>query len=73
MLRGTLLETEVTMLLPPEVEELLDRIDPGWMKCGVERHSDDALTLWLYGSDQLWSFWRAHLSLDGRWTLSPIY
>lgn len=63
----------MTNSLPQGILELLDRIDPGQHRCGFDRHSDRAYTLYLYKDDGSLSFWRACLSLDDRWTLSPIY
>lgn len=61
------------MSLPPELMKTLEDLDPDNNPVGYERHSDEAYTLMLRGRDHTWTFWRACLSLDGRWTVSPIY
>jgi hypothetical protein len=61
------------MNLPEGILDLVGRIYPTWQKVGYERHSDQAYTLWIMTDDQEWKFWRACLSLDNRWTLSPAY
>ena len=53
--------------------ELVERIFPAWTKIGYEQHSDQSYTLWIMDHEQVWHFWRASLSLDDRWTLSPVY
>lgn len=59
--------------LPQGIYDLLDRIDPDGNRVGYDRHSDGAYTLYVFKLDDSIAFWRASLSLDGRWTLSPIY
>ena len=63
----------MTTNLPQGILELLDRIDPEGCRVGFDRHADDTYTLYIFKMDDSIVFWRACLSLDGRWTLSPIY
>jgi hypothetical protein len=58
--------------LPPDLYEALLYLDPSPWFVECVRHSDEAYTLWL--QDRLGNVgcWRASLSLDDRWTLSPV-
>jgi hypothetical protein len=64
---------ELTILtLPDELEGLLERIDPDYLGYDATFHSPECYTIILLTLDYRYTAWRAHLSLDGRWTLSPL-
>lgn len=59
------------MILPPELDRTIDFGYPDALWVAAERHSDECYTIWVLDQDYLYREMRAHLSLDGRWTLSP--
>ena len=61
------------MALPPRLYHLLVDLVPHRMRIGYERHSDRAYTIMIQDDKGVWTFHRACLSLDDRWTVSPIY
>jgi hypothetical protein len=58
--------------LPGELEELLERIDPDYLGYDATLHSDTCYTIILLTLQYKYTAWRAHKSLDERWTLSPL-
>lgn len=64
--------TQVTMLLPAGVTSLLNEFFPGHTSMFVERHSDQVYSFGMLDPDYRYTVWRASLSLDQRWTLSPV-
>lgn len=71
-LKGSLREECTILTLPDELEELLERIEPDYLGYDGTKHSDACYTLLLLTLDYRYTAWRAHLSLDDRWTLSPL-
>jgi hypothetical protein len=63
---------QVTMLLPRELDDSIDYLFPAALWVAAEKHSDEAYTVWVLDVDYAYNEIRACLSLDGRWTLSPI-
>ena len=67
------MEGEPTILyLPEKLEELLERIEPDYLGYDATFHSNECYTIILLTLDYRYTAWRAHLSLDGRWTLNPL-
>lgn len=60
------------MRLPPLLDELLDWFAPDCLWIAATRHSESAYTLDIMDLDYTLMAYRASLSLDGRWTLTPI-
>jgi hypothetical protein len=60
------------LTLPPDLEELLERIDPDYLGYDATIHSETAYTIILLTLDYRYTAWRAVLGLSGRWTLSPL-
>lgn len=64
---------EPTILtLPDQLEELLERIEPDYLGYDATFHSNECYTIILLTLDYRYTAWRAHLSLDGRWSLTPL-
>jgi hypothetical protein len=64
--------SQVTIVLPDELELLLERIVPDYLGYDATVHSDECYTIILLTLDYRYTAWRANLSLDGRWTLNPL-
>ena len=63
---------EPTILtLPSELDQLIGWRWPDALWVSGQRHSDECYTVWILDADYTYTEARAHLSLDGRWTLSP--
>jgi hypothetical protein len=60
------------LTLPPDLEELLERIDPDYLGYDATVHSEACYTIILLTLDYRYTAWRAVLGLSGRWTLSPL-
>lgn len=60
------------LYLPPPLEELLERLEPDYLGYDATFHSKECYTVILLTLDYRYTAWRAHLSLDDRWTLSPL-
>jgi hypothetical protein len=58
--------------LPEALDELLDYRWPDALWISAERHSPISYTLWILDLDYSYTVWRACLSLDDRWTVSPV-
>ena len=58
--------------MPEELEGLLERIAPDYLGYDATYHSDECYTIILLTLDYKYTAWRAHLSLDGRWSLTPL-
>jgi len=58
--------------LPDSLEELLERIDPDYLGYDATFHSSECYTIIMLTLDYRYTAWRAHLSQDNRWTLSPL-
>jgi hypothetical protein len=62
----------VIMELPNALNELIDYRWPDSLWVAGEMHSEQAYTIWVLDIDYSYNEARACLSLDGRWTLSPV-
>jgi hypothetical protein len=61
------------MLKPPqELDELVAYRYPDALWVFSEAHSATCFTIWVLDLDNTYNVWRAYLSLDQRWTLSPV-
>lgn len=58
--------------LPVELEDLLERLEPDFLGYDATLHSDTCYTIILLSLDYKYRSYRAHLSLDGRWTVNPL-
>jgi hypothetical protein len=58
--------------LPQALDELVDYAHPDALAVDSEMHSGECYTITVLDLDYQYKVWRAHLSLDGRWTLSPV-
>lgn len=58
--------------IPQHLDESVAYLYPDALWVAYERHSDEAYTLWVLDLDYSYNELRACLSLDGRWTLSPV-
>lgn len=58
--------------VPQALEDLIEFAHPDFLMAEAERHSDQAFTITVLTIDYKYIVWRAHLSLDDRWTLSPV-
>jgi len=57
------------------IEDLEDLIAWNWpdhLWSQWDLHSAQVYTIWILDLDQRYTQWRASLSLDHRWTLSPV-
>jgi len=61
----------VFKLVDPRLEELIDWAFPDALWVDYHRHADDCYTVFVLDLDYSYTGYRAHLSLDHRWTLSP--
>jgi len=64
----------MTRTISKQKQQLLDKIDWRWpdaLWVSLERHSDEAFTIWILDADDTYTEWLAAYSLDHRWTLSP--
>ena len=59
-------------ILPRKLDELTAWHWPDALWITYERHSDTCYTLNVLDVDYKYTVWRASLSLDHRWTLSPV-
>lgn len=57
---------------PPALEELIDWRWPDALWVTSRMHSKLCYTVNVLDLDYSYTVWRAHLSDDGRWTLSPV-
>lgn len=58
--------------LPETLDALVTYRFPDSLWVAAEMHSDEAYTVWILDVDYSYNEARACLSLDGRWTLSPV-
>jgi len=58
--------------LPGELQALVEFAHPNYLDASAERHSELCWTVWVWDIDYSYYVWRAHYSVDGRWTLSPV-
>jgi hypothetical protein len=65
--------TQVTMLLDEHALLILTKFGGDVSVVEAVRVSESCWTLYVTHLDGTTTIWRAHLSLDGRWTLSPAY
>jgi len=71
MLQSRRQEKQVIKMTDSRLDELVSWAFPGALWVDYHRHSDDCYTLFILDVDYSYTGWRAHLSLDLRWTLSP--
>lgn len=62
----------MTIYLPTELEDLLEYLEPDYLGYDATLHSELCYTIILLTLNFKYTAWRAHQSLDGRWTLSPL-
>lgn len=62
----------MTKELPYDLELALSYAYPDFIACEAFRHSAEVWTLLVLDLDGTYNTWRASLSLDERWTLSPV-
>ena len=60
------------MVLPDALERTLDWGWPDALWIAAERHADDTFTVWILDLDLRYNEYRCCLSVDGRWTVSPV-
>jgi hypothetical protein len=60
------------VVLPDTLADLIDYRWPDALWVAAERHSERCITFWVLDLDYKYTEWIAHLSLDDRWTLSPV-
>lgn len=51
---------------------MLEYLEPDFLGYDATFHSERCYTIILLTLDYRYTAWRAHLSLDDRWTLSPL-
>jgi hypothetical protein len=66
-----LLEGQVIMLFKHRLDDIIAYRFPDALWVDVHWHSHEAATVFVLDLDYSYTGWRAHLSLDHRWTLSP--
>lgn len=64
--------TEVIMDLPKGLQDLIDYSWPDALWVAGEARGEDFYTIWILNLDSTYTEWNASLSLDERWTLSPV-
>lgn len=57
----------------PHLVELVEWRYPDALDIDYQPHSETAVTVHVLDLDMSYDRWIASLSLDGRWTLSPVY
>lgn len=62
----------MTNSVPLLLDETVDYRHPDALLVGYTMHSQHCYTVEVVDSDYRCYIWRAHLSLDLRWTLSPV-
>jgi hypothetical protein len=62
----------VTINLPPGLNEIIEYAWPDALWVAAEIRDDETYTLWVLNLDSTYTEWIATLSLDERWTLSPV-
>jgi hypothetical protein len=57
---------------PVELKDLVEWRFPDALWIAYERKSEECVVVWILDVDNGYNEWIAHLSLDHRWTLSPV-
>jgi hypothetical protein len=63
---------QVTIVNGPMLYSLIEEFFPDLHDLQVDWHSPQAATVWMLDRDWKYTRWLASLSLDQRWTLSPL-
>jgi hypothetical protein len=63
----------VTHEAPSDLERLVSELHPDALWIEYWQHSEKAFTVTVLDLDYSYNRWLASLSLDNRWTLSPVY
>jgi hypothetical protein len=63
---------ELIKELPVLLEETLARAFPDALWITSQKHSEECYTVWVLDLDYSYTQWVGHLSLDDRWTVSPV-
>ena len=58
--------------LPAALDDLIRYRWPDALWVATERHSGRCIIVWILDLDYSYTEWVAHLSLDDRWTVSPV-
>lgn len=58
--------------IPPALDDLLVYGWPDALWVATERKSDRCVIVWILDIDYTYTEYVAHLSLDDRWTVSPV-
>jgi hypothetical protein len=66
------MESPVIRKPPQDLDQAVSDLAPDALWVEFEHHSDHAWTVQILDLDYRMTVWRASLSLDHRWTLSPI-
>lgn len=61
------------LLLPDELERLIDYRHPDALAVSADIHSHRCYTVTVLDLDYRYYTWRANLAVDGHWTLAPVY
>lgn len=60
------------IVAPPGLVSIVEYRHPDSLAISFDRHSDEAWTVTVYDLDYSYYRWLGTLSLDNRWTLSPL-
>lgn len=58
--------------IPKRLDEIIDYAFPDALMVGATCHSAHAYSIYVLDLDYSYTKWLASLSLDNRWTLSPV-
>ena len=58
--------------IPAALDDLIRLKYPDALWVATERHSERCIIVWILNFNYTYTEWVAHLSLDDRWTLSPV-
>lgn len=65
-------EKFTNVAIPKHLDEIIDYAFPDALMVGHTAHAEDTYSIYILGLDYSYTKWLASLSLDNRWTLSPI-
>lgn len=63
----------MTKETPPGLVDIVHYRYPDALDVDYQRLADDAYVIHVWDQDYSYNKWMAHLGLDHRWTLSPVY
>jgi hypothetical protein len=72
LLEASMDEQPTILAFPDSLDAIIDYAFPDALMVGGTRHSERAFTIYVLDLNYSYTRWLASLSLDGRWTLSPL-